>query len=387
MTTDRPMQLGMVGLGRMGSNLVRRLMRDGHRCVGLRPEPGCGGRAQAEGAIGAASLEALVAALEAPRAVWVMLPAGGITSSTIAELAEHSRAGRRRDRRRQHVLPRRHRARVAPGRARDPSRRLRHERRGVRARARVLPDGGGRAGDLRAARADLRVARPGLRRRAAHRGPGRRAVDGRARVPALRTERRRPFREDGAQRDRVRPDGRLRRRAQRPRARERRGRGALSGRRDRAPGRRRVLPLRPGPGRDRRAVAAGERRRRRGSWTSRPPRSTGRPISKGSRGGWPTPARDAGPRSQRSTRASRRRCSRRPSMRASPPVATTISRTACSRRCGRASAGTTRRAPDPGRLALDPEAPPYPGRSVRRSSARITCVSALISARCVNACG
>ncbi|HEX7589705.1 MAG TPA: decarboxylating 6-phosphogluconate dehydrogenase [Demequinaceae bacterium] len=73
MATDAPMQLGMIGLGRMGSNMVRRLMRDGHACVvyDLNPD----------------SVAALVAKLDAPRSVWVMVPAGGITGRVIAELA------------------------------------------------------------------------------------------------------------------------------------------------------------------------------------------------------------------------------------------------------------------------------------------------------------
>ncbi len=89
MTTDRPMQLGMVGLGRMGSNLVRRLIRDGHRCAGYDVDPDAVALLAAEGATGAASIAELVDALTAPRTVWVMVPAGEITSATIAELAEH----------------------------------------------------------------------------------------------------------------------------------------------------------------------------------------------------------------------------------------------------------------------------------------------------------
>ena len=89
MTTDRPMQLGMVGLGRMGSNLVRRLMRDGHRCVAYDVNPEAVAVLEGEGAVGAGSIEGFVAALERPRTVWVMVPAGEVTSTTIAELAEH----------------------------------------------------------------------------------------------------------------------------------------------------------------------------------------------------------------------------------------------------------------------------------------------------------
>jgi 6-phosphogluconate dehydrogenase len=89
MTTDRPMQLGMVGLGRMGSGLVRRLMSDGHRCVVYDVNPGAVATLESEGATGADSLASFVAALELPRVVWVMVPAGEITSETISGLAEH----------------------------------------------------------------------------------------------------------------------------------------------------------------------------------------------------------------------------------------------------------------------------------------------------------
>jgi 6-phosphogluconate dehydrogenase len=85
MTTDRPMQLGMVGLGRMGSNLVRRLMRDGHRCVVYDIHGEAVRELAGEGAVGAASLEDLVAKLERPRAVWLMLPAA-VVQPTLDEL-------------------------------------------------------------------------------------------------------------------------------------------------------------------------------------------------------------------------------------------------------------------------------------------------------------
>ena len=81
------MQLGMVGLGRMGGNIVRRLMRDGHDCVAFDVNPDAVAALAAEGATGAASLEAFVQALEAPRAVWLMLPAGAITEQAIDQLA------------------------------------------------------------------------------------------------------------------------------------------------------------------------------------------------------------------------------------------------------------------------------------------------------------
>ncbi|MFD8790596.1 phosphogluconate dehydrogenase (NAD(+)-dependent, decarboxylating) [Streptomyces vinaceus] len=76
MTSDAPMQLGMVGLGRMGANLVRRLMQDGHRCVVNDVSPDAVRALEGEGATPAFSLEELVERLEPPRAVWLMVPAG-----------------------------------------------------------------------------------------------------------------------------------------------------------------------------------------------------------------------------------------------------------------------------------------------------------------------
>src|ERR1700736_8558 len=92
MATDTPMELGMVGLGRMGSNLVRRLMRDGHRCVVYDVNDGAVKEIAGEGATGATSLDDLVAKLSAPRAVWLMLPAA-IVDSTLEALVPLLDAG------------------------------------------------------------------------------------------------------------------------------------------------------------------------------------------------------------------------------------------------------------------------------------------------------
>src|SRR5947207_4640427 len=81
------MQLGFVGLGRMGLNMVTRLARAGHQIVAYDRSGEAVGRSEAAGAHGASSLDALVAALAPPRAVWVMVPAGGPTESTIDALA------------------------------------------------------------------------------------------------------------------------------------------------------------------------------------------------------------------------------------------------------------------------------------------------------------
>jgi 6-phosphogluconate dehydrogenase len=86
-TTDRPTQLGMVGLGRMGSNLVRRLMRDGHPCVAFDVNPAAVEALSGEGATGVAALGELVAASPEPRNVWLMLPAGEITEQAVEGLA------------------------------------------------------------------------------------------------------------------------------------------------------------------------------------------------------------------------------------------------------------------------------------------------------------
>ena len=88
MPTTTPMQIGMVGLGRMGAGLVRRLMRDGHRCVVYDVAPDAVAALAADGAVGARSLEEFAAKLETPRTAWVMVPAGQITDATITALGE-----------------------------------------------------------------------------------------------------------------------------------------------------------------------------------------------------------------------------------------------------------------------------------------------------------
>jgi 6-phosphogluconate dehydrogenase len=81
------MQLGMIGLGRMGANLVRRVLANGHECVVYDPNAGAVKALVGEGATGASTLADLAHALAAPRAVWVMVPAGTATDSVIDELA------------------------------------------------------------------------------------------------------------------------------------------------------------------------------------------------------------------------------------------------------------------------------------------------------------
>jgi len=85
MPTDTPMQLGMIGLGRMGANLTRRLMRDGHRVVAYDRNPDVVKSLAGEGATGTESLADFVAKLDKPRAMWIMVPAG-VVGSTLEQL-------------------------------------------------------------------------------------------------------------------------------------------------------------------------------------------------------------------------------------------------------------------------------------------------------------
>ena len=80
------MQIGVIGLGRMGGNIVRRLTKAGHSCVVFDANPAPGAALAKEGANAATSVQSLVETLSGPRTVWVMLPAGKITEETIAQL-------------------------------------------------------------------------------------------------------------------------------------------------------------------------------------------------------------------------------------------------------------------------------------------------------------
>ncbi len=87
------MQLGVIGLGRMGGNITRRLIQGGHRCVVYDRDAGAVAKLAAEGAAGAKDISDLVRQLEAPRVVWVMLPAGDPTDETVAALGETLESG------------------------------------------------------------------------------------------------------------------------------------------------------------------------------------------------------------------------------------------------------------------------------------------------------
>ena len=87
------MQMGMVGLGKMGANMVRRLMRGGHQLVVSDLSADAVKQLASEGAVGSASLEDLVGRLKHPRAVWIMVPAGAPTEQTVQSLAGFMQAG------------------------------------------------------------------------------------------------------------------------------------------------------------------------------------------------------------------------------------------------------------------------------------------------------
>jgi 6-phosphogluconate dehydrogenase len=86
------MQLGMIGLGRMGANMVRRLMAAGHECVVYDVSADAVAQLESEGATGSASLEELVSKLEQPRSAWIMVPAA-LVGRIVDELMQHLQAG------------------------------------------------------------------------------------------------------------------------------------------------------------------------------------------------------------------------------------------------------------------------------------------------------
>jgi len=87
------MQLGMIGLGRMGANMVRRLMRGRHECVVWDVSPDNVKQLSGEGATGAESLDDFISKLSQPRAVWIMVPAGAATEKTVSDLSDRMQAG------------------------------------------------------------------------------------------------------------------------------------------------------------------------------------------------------------------------------------------------------------------------------------------------------
>jgi 6-phosphogluconate dehydrogenase len=87
------MDIGMIGLGRMGANMAQRLLRGGHHVIGFDPKPEARAAIETEGAGSAASLDALVSMLPAPRVLWMMVPAGAITEGTVSSVLSLLGAG------------------------------------------------------------------------------------------------------------------------------------------------------------------------------------------------------------------------------------------------------------------------------------------------------
>ncbi len=262
------MQLGMIGLGRMGANIVRRLMRDGHECVVYDVNADAIAELEGEGATGARSLEEIArrsSRRRGPPGSWCPPPT---PARRPRRSGQHLEAGDTIIDGGNSLLPRRHRrGPTAFARARHPLPRRRHQRRRVRPGARLLHDDRRRHRGRAAPRPDLPHARPRRGGRGAHPRPHGRpgpAGDG---LPPLRAARRRPLREDGPQRDRVRDHGRLRRGPGDPEEGERGDRRAGPRRRDDPAARPGDVPVRHRHGRRRRGVAPRHRSSRRGCST------------------------------------------------------------------------------------------------------------------------
>src|SRR5947209_4729500 len=86
------MQIGMVGLGRMGANMTRRLLRGGHECVAYDVDSGAAATLSKDGAVAAGTPAELAGKLKAPRAIWLMVPAA-VVEDTIETLTPHLQAG------------------------------------------------------------------------------------------------------------------------------------------------------------------------------------------------------------------------------------------------------------------------------------------------------
>ena len=153
------MQLGMVGLGRMGANMVRRLIKAGHNCVVFDMSPKAVEELVKEKAVGASSLQDFVSKLQKPRAIWLMVPAA-VVDKTIAGSGALPRAGRHPHRRRQFLLRRRYPPRKGTCSQGHSLRGRRNQRRRVGPGARLLHDDRRRTWSREAPRSDLQDAGP-----------------------------------------------------------------------------------------------------------------------------------------------------------------------------------------------------------------------------------
>ena len=188
------MQLAMIGLGRMGGNMVERLIRHGHKLVAFDRTPDGRAKYEALGAAGASDLATVVKSLATPRVIWIMVPAGDPVDETIADAAPDAV---RRATSSSTAAIRTSTTRSAAARELAESKiefiDSRHERRDLGFGEWLLPDGRRQRHGGEALRADLHRAGAG------------------GRLRARRSDRRRPLREDGSQRHRVRPAAGVRR--------------------------------------------------------------------------------------------------------------------------------------------------------------------------------
>ena len=196
------MQLGMIGLGRMGANMVRRLHAGRAQCVVLRRSPEGAATLAGKGASRRLLARGVRPEARKPRRLWLMVPAAFV-DHVLEKLLPLLEAG-------DTVIDGGNSyyhddiARAKRLAKRDPLRGHRHERRRLGAGARLLPDDRRRHGGRQAPRPDLPDARPGSRHDPEDARPREARQHRRAGLPPLRPRRRRPLRQDGPQRDRVR---------------------------------------------------------------------------------------------------------------------------------------------------------------------------------------
>ena len=207
-----PMQLGMIGLGRMGANMVRRLMKNGHQCVVYDVNPATADALGKEGATPGHTIDEFLSKLTKPRAIWLMVPAG-VVDKTLADLVPKLEKNDIVIDGGNSLLHRRH----SPGERfigqGHPLRRRRHQRRRVGLGSRLLHDDRRTERCRATSRSDFQNAGPGRRRHSTHSRARKTQGHFGARLSALRPKRRRALCENGPQRHRVRPDGGLCRRA------------------------------------------------------------------------------------------------------------------------------------------------------------------------------
>ena len=338
------MQLGMIGLGRMGANMVRRLLKGGHQCVVFDRSANAVAELVKEKAVGTSSLPDFVKKLTKPRAVWLMVPAG-VVDNVIADLLPHLERGDILiDGGNSYYIDDIRRAKELKSKG------IHYVDVGTSGGVWGLERGycmmiGGESRHREASRSDLRDACAGPRRYSAHAGPRKGRRHSRAGLSALRPARRRPFRQDGPQRHRIRRDGGLRRRAWRPQGRQYRqdkpARSMRKPRRCAIPNIIATISIWPDIAEvwRRGSVIASWLLDLTAAALIQDPALSNLPDA------CPIPAKAAGRSRRPSTKACRRMCSRRRSMSGSARAAKRTSPTSCFPPCVTSSAGTSRSRP------------------------------------------